>query len=261
MSARKITNPSVADRSLNNPLSSGVSALGGCGLLSAYPELARINDRVWLEAIGRSAHHRFTRGTVLLRRDASNFNQFFLILEGSVRVYHVAPDGRELTLYRVEPGDLCVLSLNALYHNRSFDVVAEASTDVYALGIAAPDFFACLGGSEGFRHFVFSALSGRLCELMCLAQDTAFQNLSMRLVCLLGRLFERAKTNSLNVTHQKLAQELGATREVVSRLLKDLELKGHIRLARGKITTNGKCDFSLIGKGVCVRAVSDPAAD
>lgn len=229
-------------------------------LLSAYPELVHITDPAWLDAIARATHHRFAERTVLIRGESSSANQFMLIVEGSVRVYYPAPDGRELTLYRVDAGGLCILSLNSLYQNRSFNVIAKASTDVYALGIGAADFYACMSQSEGFRTYVFSALSSRLCELMCLAQDTAFQSLSMRLACLLGRLFERARTNSLKVTHQELAQELGATREVVSRLLKEFELQGYIQLARGKITASEHCNFSLIGKGDPLKGLSDPTA-
>lgn len=227
---------------------STTSASSASGLLAVYPELAKITDTVWLDAVGRATHHQIPAHSVLLR-GGSSIDQFMLVLEGSVRVYYPAPDGRELTLYRVDPGGLCILSLNGLYQNRHFDVVAESSTDVYALGIAAEDFHGSLGGSRAFRDYVLSALSGRLCELMCLAQDAAFQSHSMRLACLLGRLFERAKSNCLEITHQELAQEIGATREVVSRLLKDLERQGHIRLARGKITASEQCNFSLMGRG------------
>ena len=217
-------------------------------ILAAYPELARIRDKAWLTAIQNAVHHRFSARTILLRGDVP-VSQFLLMIEGSVRVYYPAHDGREITLYRVQPGDLCILSLNSLYQNRYFDVVAQASTDVYALAISAADYRAALAASEAFRTYVLSTLSGRLCELMCLVQDTAFQTLNVRLACLLGRLFERAKTGTIQVTHQQLAQEIGTTREVVSRILKEFEQQECIRLARGQIVLNDGSGLLDIGKG------------
>lgn len=217
-------------------------------ILAAYPELARIRDKAWLTAIQSAVHHRFSARTILLRGDAP-VSQFLLMIEGTVRVYYPAHDGREITLYRVQPGDLCILSLNSLYQNRYFDVVAQAETDVYALAISAAEFRAALAASEAFRTYVLSTLSGRVCELMCLVQDTAFQTLNVRLACLLGRLFERAKTGTIQVTHQQLAQEIGTTREVVSRILKEFEQQDCVRLARGQIVLNDESSLLGISRG------------
>lgn len=209
-------------------------------LLSVYPDLARINDPIWLQAVRNATHYHFSARTVLFR-GVSPLNQFILVLKGDVRVYYHAPDGRELTLYRIHPGDLCILSLNRLFQNRYFDIVAQAASDIYALGISESDFRAALSQSEDFRNYVLSSLNGRLCELMCLVQDTAFQSLKVRLACLLGRLSERNKSNTLQITHQEIAQELGSTREVVSRLLKEFQQHEYVRLARGEIVLNEAC--------------------
>lgn len=233
------------------PHNAGAQVIGSAAaesMLSVYPDLAKIIDRSWQEAIRNATHHRFEARTIVMR-GASRTNQFFLLLAGSVRVYHTAQDGREITLYHVHPGDLCILSLNGLLGSkRSLDVIVQASTDVYALGISEADFRAVLATSEAFRTYVLSALNERLCDLMCLVQDTAFQNLSVRLACLLGRLFEREKSNTLQVTHQELAQELGAAREVISRLLKEFEQQGHIHLSRGRITVSEHCRFLGLGQ-------------
>ena len=213
-------------------------------VLAAYPDLAQINDSVWLNAVERATHHHFRAGTVLMR-GTSPLNELLLIADGSIRVYYPAQDGREITLYRLNRGDLCVLSLGSMFHNRFFDIIAKSSTDVHALGISAQSFSTVLAGSDGFRNHMLATLNQRLCDLMCLVQDTAFQNLNVRLACLLGRLFERAKRDTIQITHQELAQELGTTREVVSRILKDFEQRKYVRLARGQITLN--CYASLTG--------------
>ncbi len=220
-------------------------------LLSSYPALARISDPAWVRAVQNAAHHRIPAGAQMLPPAG---NEFILVLEGVVRVYYPAQDGREITLYRMHAGDLCVLSLNSLLQKRDFHVMVQTSTDIYALGISAADFWAALGSSEAFRTYVLSELNGRLCEMMCLVQDTAFQNLNVRLACLLGRLFERAKSTTIHVTHQALAQELGTTREVVSRILKEFEQQDCIRLSRGQIVLNS--ESGLLGLGGSVRSVA-----
>jgi CRP/FNR family transcriptional regulator len=97
------------------------------------------------------------------------------------------------------------------------------------------DFNILMNSSEVFRHHVVTTLTNRLCESMCLIQTTAFDNLNMRLACMLGSLFERNKTNTLKITHQELAHELGTTREVISRILKQFERQDCIKLSRGAI--------------------------
>jgi CRP/FNR family transcriptional regulator len=162
-------------------------------------------------------------------------NQFVLLLSGTVRVYHVAPDGREMTMYRIEPGDLCVLSLTSLMNNIHYNVIAKSDTDIKALGISKEDFNQSLAESEKFRNFVISTLSGRLCDLMFLIQDTAFQTIQVRLACLLVKMFAMANTSTVATTHQNLAHEIGTSREVISRILKEFEHDNCIRITRGHI--------------------------
>lgn len=236
--------PSSHDAEVVSPAGENASP---ASVLAHYPELAKIADPIWLAAINGATHYRFTAGTVLLC-GRMPFRQLLLLLEGSMRVYQSAPDGRELTLYRMEPGDPCLLSLNGLLQDQDLQVSAQSITDAHAIGIAEGPFYAALAGSQAFRAYVLSALNSRLCELMRLVQDTAFQNLSVRLACLLGQLFERARSNTIRVTHQGLAQELGTTREAVSRLLKELEQRACIHLARGRIELVGESSVLLKGR-------------
>lgn len=227
-------------------------AVSVSALLSSYPALARITDPVWLQAIRNATHHRLKVRTRVL---PSERDELLLMLDGTVRVYYPAPDGREITLYRMQPGNLCVLSLNNLLQKRNFHVIAQTDTDVSALGIGADDFWSALADSEAFRTYVLAELNGRLCETMCLVQDTAFRNLNARLACLLGRLFERAKSTTIHVTHQVLAQELGTTREAVSRILKEFEQQECVRLSRGRIVLRN--ETGLLDLGGAGRARGD----
>lgn len=100
---------------------------------------------------------------------------------------------------------------------------------------SAEEFYKAMKVSDTFRMLILSSLLDTVCTMVQSFYDTAFEPLDMRLACLLGRLFERANSNSLDITHQELSQELGTTREVVSRLLKKLEQQKCIVLKRGRI--------------------------
>lgn len=203
-------------------------------LQTVYPELAQINDVAWLQCVERARYINVAAGSLMLH-DLSRARDFKLLMAGTVRVYQAADDGREITLYRVKAGDLCILSLNSLFHEDSGGIISEAETDIALLCISEKDFHIIMRESDTFRNYVLTHLNKRAVDLMAMIQDTAFNTLALRLACLLGRLFEREQTEKIKMTHQLLAHELGTTREVVSRILKGFERQGCIRLSRGYI--------------------------
>lgn len=203
-------------------------------LKSAYPLLSTITDPLWLDTIEQAKIQVFKPSTILFS-GTSSCNNFMLILEGTIRLFQSAEDGREITLYRVQAGDLCMLSLNSLLKKQAFNAIAETESHVRALSITSDDFRQMMNISTTFRDYVVSTLTERLCDALYLIQDTAFNHLDMRLACMLGSLFERNQNPVLKVTHQELAHELGTTREVVSRILKEFERKNCIKLSRGNI--------------------------
>ncbi|MDP1633271.1 MAG: Crp/Fnr family transcriptional regulator, partial [Gallionellaceae bacterium] len=148
---------------------------------------------------------------------------FPLLVSGSIRVLKASPNGRELQLYRVSPGESCILTSSCLlghtrYHARG---IAESTLEMVLL--PAPSFHTLLGEHEAFRDYVFHLFSDRLTDLMQLVSAVAFQKLDQRLAALLV-----AKANPINTTHQALADELGSVREIVSRLLKNFAEQGWI---------------------------------
>ena len=203
-------------------------------LTSAYPQLSIISEPAWIEVINRAKLMEIPANTELLSTTTTCDN-FILMLEGRVRVFQTAPDGRELTLYRIEPGGMCVLSLNSMLKEQPLNAMAVTETTIKALVMPACDFNYSMNTSTTFRNYVITTLTARLCESMQLIQSTAFDNLNMRLACMLGGLFERNQGAILEITHQELAHELGTTREVISRILKEFEKQGCIMLSRGKI--------------------------
>jgi CRP/FNR family transcriptional regulator len=218
-----------------NPLLSSESRSASLSrFFELYPDLAKDQSADWLSILN-NAMIMDAPAEVPLATVGSDCTSFMLLLDGTVRVYQHTDDGREMTLYRTSPGDVCMMSLNSLIHDRPFRANAISETRLKMILLSANDFHKAMKVSETFRFLILSSLVDTVCTIVHNFYDTAFEPLDMRLACLLGRLFERSGSDTLDITHQELSLELGTTREVVSRLLKKLEQQQCIVLMRGKI--------------------------
>jgi len=198
------------------------------------PGLASVRDPAGLAAVRAGTLQRFSSGTELVRA-GDPCQSFILLSQGILRVYEADDTGREIVLFRVQPGDMCVLTLSHLMTATPYSAGAKAEGDVQVIMIPMEQFQRALAESDGFRTFVISTLSRRIGEVMSLVEQVAFYRLDFRLASRLLHLFRDNESRPLRITHQALALELGTTREVVSRTLKDLEHRGAIRLRRGAI--------------------------
>lgn len=154
---------------------------------------------------------------------------FPLVLEGRVRVAKVGAQGRELALYRVGPGEGCILTSSCLLGGSTYTAEAVAEQPLKLL-VLPPSLFDALLAHAPFRSFVFRLFSDRLAELTELVEAVAFRRLDARLA---ERLLGRGA--KLRVTHQQLADELGTVREMVSRVLKSFADQGLVALGREQV--------------------------
>ncbi len=158
-------------------------------------------------------------------------NQFVLVLSGVVRVQTVSPSGREITLYRVGPGEACVMTTACLLAGVAYAAQGVAETPCALLILSRPAFELQLAGSETFRRFVFGAFGTRLVDLMTLFEEVTFERMDVRLADYLLQ----SGADELDITHQAIATELGSAREVISRHLKEFERRGWVSLLRGRV--------------------------
>jgi len=203
-------------------------------LEKSYPGLANEEDEVWRNIVNAANLVSVPAGTKVLNPETPCM-QFMLLLKGCVRVYHRTPNDREVTLYRTHGGDLCVLSIKGLIQNKNFGSFAESEIEITALSFTREQFMQAMANYEPFREFILINLTGRFNDVLALMEETVFESLDTRLVCLLARLAKQSKIDTLKITHQDLAHELGSSREVISRLLKGIEKQGCIHLGRGVI--------------------------
>lgn len=190
----------------------------------------RLAARVRNEAMPLARH----AGTVLFD-EGSHCGGMLVLADGSVRVSRVAPEGRELLLYRVRPGESCVLTTSCLLERSTYPARGVAETDVRGLLLPSDLFDALLQDAPGFRRFVFGSFVQRIAGLLELAASVSFERLDRRLAAALLERVARSGLVDLKVTHQELAHELGTVRERVSRLLEGFESRGWLELGRGRI--------------------------
>ena len=155
-----------------------------------------------------------------------------LVLKGVIRVQMTGASGNSIVLYRIGEQDVCTLSVGCLMAARGYraEAVVEEEAEVLVLPLAL--FEALMASSAQFRREMMAAYGRRLDDLMLLVEEVAFRRMDDRLE---DWLAQRAKGAIIDITHQALAEELGTAREVVSRLLKELERQGRVSLGRGRI--------------------------
>ena len=155
-----------------------------------------------------------------------------LVLDGSARVFTANDGAREVTLYRIERGETCILTASCILSDRAFPAFAAAEADMEALLVPAPTFRQWVDRFPPWRHYTFDLLARRLASVIELVNEVSFHRLDARLADL---LVTAAANGTVEATHEALAADLGSTREVISRLLKHFEREGLLQLGRGQI--------------------------
>lgn len=206
-------------------------------LLTLYPALAALPEKV-----SRLTPLTVPAGTRLFREN-DPCQGFPLVLSGEVRVSRAAANGRELELYRVTPGEMCLVSSAGLFAHQPLTARGIATSETTLCLLPPADFEAALADPD-FRRFVLGLFAARMADLTGLIEAIAFQRLDSRLAAaLLGH------GQTLRTTHQALADELGTVREIVTRLLHRFERDGLVELSRESIAIRDSAGLRAIAAG------------
>jgi CRP/FNR family transcriptional regulator len=156
-----------------------------------------------------------------------------LLISGVVRVYKIGETGREITLYRFGNGESCILTANAILSQKDFPAIATVEKEARAVMVPADTFRDWVSRYGLWREFVFDLLSNRLSSVIEIVEEVAFHRMDDRVAAFL--LKRSVQSDSIHVTHQEIAAELGSSREVISRLLEDFSDQGLIEVSRGVV--------------------------
>jgi CRP/FNR family transcriptional regulator len=204
---------------------------------SLFPELTGSGDKVVAQLIGSAQSVTLPPGATVFHV-GSACEQYLLVVDGSVRVQLLTESGHEVVLYHVRPGESCILTTACLLGRVPYPADGVTETSVSALAIDSGEFRRALAESPGFRLFVFRNIGERFAGVIGRLVEVAFGSIDRRLAQALLRA--RQSNQSIELTHQALATELGTAREVVSRHLKHFEQQGWVSLGRSRIEVLGQ---------------------
>ena len=159
-----------------------------------------------------------------------------IVLSGSIKVIRTDEEGKEILLYYIKPGESCIMSFLAGIHNDTSKIKAIVEEDAEVLLIPISKASQWIKEFPEWTDFIFTLYQKRFEELLEVVNAVAFQKIDERLLHLIKKKCDLTKSSTLTVTHEQLSNELGTARVVVSRLLKQMENQGLVKLGRNKIT-------------------------
>jgi len=176
----------------------------------------------------------FEEGDVIVK-EHSNIRSIPIVLSGAIKVLQTDDEGREILLYYIRAGESCIMSfLGGLHHETSkIKAVTEERTEI--LFIPVDKISVLIKDYPEWLDYIFRLYHKRFEELLEVVNAIAFTRVDERLLQLLQKKASLSNNNIISATHEQLAAELGSARAVVSRLLKQMEEKGLVKLGRNKI--------------------------
>jgi len=197
-----------------------------------FPQIA---ERQLQEAIAREGKViHFDAGEVIM--DFGSYVRLVpLVISGSIKVSREDEEGNELFLYYLHPGQTCSMSFTCCMMNKRSEIRTTAEEDTTIIGIPTHRADNWMTNFTSWKNFVMSSYDDRMLELVRTLDTIAFKKMDERLLDYLEKKSKATNSRVLNATHQEIAYDLNASREAVSRLLKQLERNGEVKLGRNRI--------------------------
>lgn len=171
----------------------------------------------------------------VLMRPGGYIRSVPILLSGSIKISRADEDGREALLYYLGGMDSCAMSLTCCLNRRQSEIIAVATETTRMLLIPVEKIEEWMNKYNTWKQFVFATYQRRFDDLIGVIDEIAFHKLDERLLLLLKRKAKQCNCSVFNTTHEELANELATSREVISRLLKQLEQIGKLKLGRNRI--------------------------
>ena len=174
---------------------------------------------------------RYEKGTCISGSDDSCAG-VFLIKSGTLRVYMLSEEGKDLTLFRLNPGERCILSASCVLKLIRFEVLIEAETESRILVVSANFFSDLAARNVWVENFSYKVAAERFSDVMEAIQRIFFLSVDKRLANFLLEEMDRNNCDVVPATHEQIARYIGSAREVVSRTLKSFYVLGAVELSR-----------------------------
>ena len=198
-----------------------------------YPFWTQLTENEKNTFCSYSIRKTFKKGEIISRTEQCS--GFVLILSGQMRIYILSEEGREVTLFRLSAGSICVFTARCVLDSISFDVLIEAEENLEVLILPPKNFNEISASNIHAKCFGYQLAAQRFSEAMWTLQQVLFMRADRRLARLLYEEMERLQTDEIKLTHEQIAKYMGSAREVVSRLLKYFADENIVELSRGTV--------------------------
>lgn len=164
--------------------------------------------------------------------DGTECSGVFLIRSGCLRVYIMSDEGKDITLYRLHQGDMCMLAASCVLQTVTFDVFIDAEENSECYIISGPAFADLSERNSEIKIFSLETAIGRFSDVMWVMQQILFMSMDKRLAIFLNDESARINSDVIMLTHEQIARYMGSAREVVSRMLKYFANEGIVEVSR-----------------------------
>ena len=199
-------------------------------LSRAFPFWNDLDDKAKQTVCQQSALFSYPKGAAI--HDGQECTGVILVKSGCLRVYLLSETGKEVTLYRLNPGDICMLSASCVLQSITFDVFVDAEEDSECLILSSSAFSAVAENYPAVKIFALETAVSRFSDVMWVMQQILFMNFDRRLAIFLLDEMARTGDDTLHLTHEQIARNMGSAREVVSRMLKYFSSEGMTEVSR-----------------------------
>ena len=164
--------------------------------------------------------------------NGNNCTGVILVKTGSLRLYMLSDEGKEITLYRLFPGDTCILSASCVLHTITFDVFIDAEEDSECVVVGGCAYEGVWQKSNEVKIFTYETALSRFSDVMWVMQQILFMSMDKRLAIFLLDEISKTGSDTVKLTHEQIAKYMGSAREVVSRMLKYFTSEGIVSVSR-----------------------------
>ena len=171
----------------------------------------------------------------LIQNTSAGCSGILIIKQGTLRVYTLSEQGKEITLYRLNTGDICILSASCVIRDITFDIYIDTLTDCQLIQILPCAFARVLQENIHLEALTYKLATQRLCTVTWAMQQMIFTSFDKRLAEFLLNESRSTGSDEINMTHEQIAKLMGTAREVVTRMLKYFSNENYVQLMRGKV--------------------------
>ena len=183
--------------------------------------------------VNSSQYISFPKGTNI--HNGNECTGIILIRTGCLRLYILSDEGKEITLYRLFPGEMCMLSASCVLNNITFDVFVDAEENAECIIVGGCAYAALAERNADAKIFALETALARFSDVMWVMQQILFMSMDKRLAIFLLDEVSKTGGDTVRLTHEQIAKYMGSAREVVTRMLKYFSSEGIVELSRGGI--------------------------